>query len=212
MTNKSSEQVNKVSERVPNESDQAVFEQRLAAAVDLHNEGLGGSTKAVWEAHRVFEKLRTDYPGQPIADAFHGSIMSLIARDESNPMIRFQWVRRGLKLLDGAVASTPSDNRIRMLRGNIAYRLPEQFFHRTETAIGDYLFLIDKELRNPGSIPNHTYEKLIYELGEAYHRISRLQEAEFCWSRLLKQTADSKYQHLIKQKMSTANGESSNDS
>jgi tetratricopeptide (TPR) repeat protein len=201
LANKSSVQANEVSKRVPNESNQAVFEQRLAEAVDLHNEGLGGNTDAVWEANSVFEKLRKDFPSQPIAAAFHGSIMSLIARDESNPMTRFQWANRGLKLLDEAVASAPSDNRIRMLRGSIANRLPEQFFHRTKTVIEDYLFLIDEELRSPGSISKDTYEKLIYELGEAYHRIDRLQEAELCWSKLLKQTADPKYHHLIKQKM-----------
>ncbi|MFC5468823.1 hypothetical protein ACFPPD_08815 [Cohnella suwonensis] len=195
----------KSSERVPSESDQAVFERRLAEAVELHNEGLGGISDAVWKANRVFETLRKDFPDQPIADAFHGSIMSLIARDESNPMIRFQWAKRGLKLLDEAVASAPSDNRIRLLRGNIAYRLPEQFFHRTETVIEDYLFLIDGELRNPGSISKDTYEKLIFELGEAYHRIDRRPEAELCWSRLLKLTTDPKYLPLIEQKMSSAN-------
>ncbi|RKP56226.1 hypothetical protein D7Z26_06190 [Cohnella endophytica] len=201
MANTSSNQENEVPKRVPDESNQSVFEQRLAEAVDLHNEGLGGSTSAVWKANDKLEKLRNDFPDQPIAGAFHGSIMTLIARDESSPITRFQWANRGLKLLDEAVASAPADIKIRMLRGNIAYRLPEQFFHRTETAIEDYLFLIDGELRNPGSITNDTYEKLIYELGEAYHRIDRLQEAKICWSRLLKQSADTKYRHLIHQKM-----------
>jgi len=194
-------QEKEVSKRIPDESNRAVFEQRLAEAVDLHNEGLGGDTNAVWEAHSKFEKLRKDFPNQPIAAAFHGSIMTLIARDESSPTTRFQWANRGLELLDEAVASARTDIKIRMLRGSIAYRLPEQFFHRTETAIEDYLFLIDRELRDPGSISKDTYEKLIYELGEAYHRIDRLQEAKICWSKLLKQTADSKYHHLIHQKM-----------
>ncbi|RKP56233.1 hypothetical protein D7Z26_06225 [Cohnella endophytica] len=202
MANHSSEQAhNEQSQQVPDESKQAVFEQRLASAVDLHNKGLIGDADAVREANIVFEQLRKDYPDHPIAVAFHGSIMSLIARDESNPMIRFQWANRGLKLLDEAVASSPLDNRIRMLRGSISYHLPEQFFHRTETAIEDYLILIDRELHTPGSIPKEKYEKLIYELGDAYHRTDRLQEAELCWSMLLTQTADPKYRHLIKQKM-----------
>ncbi|WP_239618259.1 hypothetical protein [Cohnella mopanensis] len=201
MANKSSMQENEGSKQILNESNQAVFERRLAEAIDLHNEGLGGDTKAVWKADSKLEKLCKDFPDQPIAAAFHGSIMTLIARDESSPITRFQWASRGLKLLDESVASAPSDIRIRMLRGSIAYRLPEQFFHRTETAIEDYLFLIDGELRNPGSISRDTYEKLIYELGEAYHRIDRLQEAKICWSRLLKQTTDPKYHDLIRQKM-----------
>jgi hypothetical protein len=188
------------------QNDPNSFEQRFAVAVELHNDALAGNTDAVWKAHSVFESLRSDHPGHPIADAFHGSVMSFIARDESNSITRVQWANRGLKLLDEATASAPSDWRIRMLRGNIAYRLPEEFFHRTETVIEDYVFLIDGELRNPGSVSPETYNKLIYQLGEAYHRIDRLQEAKMCWSKLLKQTDDRKYHRLIEQKLRKENG------
>ncbi|MFM9281226.1 hypothetical protein [Paenibacillus jiagnxiensis] len=177
------------------------FEQRFAKAVELHNEAVRGNTDAVWKAHHEFESLRTDHPGHPLADAFHGSVMSLIARDESNPLTRFQWANRSLKLLDESVASAPTESRIRKLRGNIAFRLPEEIFHRTETVIEDYLFLINEELCNPGSLSLETYNKLIYELGEAYHRVDRLQEAKMCWSKLLKQTEDPEYHRLVEQKL-----------
>jgi tetratricopeptide (TPR) repeat protein len=212
VTKITSEQANELSDHPENKPNTASFEQRLAEAINLHNEGVAGNTGSVWEASRVLEELRVDHPDRPIADAFLGSVMSLIARDETNPLTRFQWVQRGLKLLDDAVASDPSDSRIRMLRGNVAYRLPEQFFQRTETAIEDYLVLIEGELRNPGSISIETYNKLIYELGEAYHRINRVQEAELCWSKLLKQTNDPKYRRLIEQKMKLGNGEAESDS
>lgn len=184
-----------------NQNEPKSFEERLAEAIDLHNEAVAGKKEAVWKAHQEFERLRLDHPGHPVADAFHGSVMSLIARDESNPMTRLQWANRSLKLLDEAVDADPANSRIRRLRGNIAFRLPEEFFHRTETVIEDYLFLIDWELRYPGSLSIETYNKLIYELGEAYHRINRLQEAEMCWSKLLKQTDDPEYHRLIDQKL-----------
>jgi hypothetical protein len=126
-----------VSDQIPSGQNKALFEKRLAVAIDLHNEAVAGKKGAVGESHRVFEKLRSEHPGHPIADAFHGSVMSLIARDESNPLTRLQWAKRGLKLLDEAIASDSSDSRIRMLRGKVAYRLPEQFFHRTRTVIED---------------------------------------------------------------------------
>jgi hypothetical protein len=211
LSKKTSKQAYTVSEQVPNGPNKALFEKRLAVAIDLHNEAVARKEGAVGEAHREFEKLRSNYPGHPIANAFHGSVMSLIARDESNPLTRLQWAKRGLKLLDEAVASDSSDIRIRMLRGNVAYRLPEQFFHRTGTVIEDYLVLIDGELRNPGSISKDTYNKLIYELGDSYHRISRQQEAKFCWSKLLKQTNDHKYRKLIEQQLQSGNDESVND-
>jgi hypothetical protein len=204
LSKKTSKHANAVLEQFPNGPNNALFEKRLAVAIDLHNEAVAGKKGAVGESHRAFEKLRSDHPGHPIADAFHGSVMSLIARDESNPLTRLQWAKRGLKLLDEAVASDSSDSRIRMLRGKVAYRLPEQFFHRTQTAIEDFLVLIDGELRDPGSVPKETYDKLIYELGDAYHRIDRPQEAKFCWSKLLKQTNEPKYRKLIKQQMQSA--------
>ncbi|AJY77467.1 hypothetical protein VN24_03475 [Paenibacillus beijingensis] len=172
----------------------------MAEAIKLHNDGVAGNQNAVQQANRVLAQLRKDYPGHPIADAFHGSVMALIARDESNPIERLQLARGGLKLLDGAVAADPQDRTIRMLRGNVAYQLPETFFHRTETAIEDYLVLINGELRNPGSLEKETYAKLVYELGDAFHRINRQQEAKLCWRRLV-QEKDSKYSRLAMQRL-----------
>jgi hypothetical protein len=57
----------------------APFEQRLAEAIQLHEEALAGNEDALWEANRVIERLRLDYPGHAIADAYHGSVLVLLA-------------------------------------------------------------------------------------------------------------------------------------
>lgn len=178
-----------------------LFDHQLAVAIDLHNEGVAGSAQAVREANEAFEQLRDNYPGHPLVNAYYGSVMALLARDESNPLERFRLASRGMALLDEATAAAPRSSTVRMLRGNVAYRLPEHFFHRTETAIEDYIMLIDGELSEPGNLAAETYAKLVYELGEAYFRIDRHKEAKMCWRYLLEQTDDPKYIELCRQKL-----------
>ncbi len=100
----------------------APFEQRLAEAVRHHEEAVAGNRDAVREANRVIGRLRLDHPGHPIVDAYHGSVMVLLARTMHDPMERRKWTRRGLKLLHEAAASSPQDRTIRMLRDTIASR------------------------------------------------------------------------------------------
>jgi hypothetical protein len=100
----------------------ASFEQRLAEAIQLHEEAVAGNADALWEANRVIERFRLDYPGHAIADAYHGSVLVLLARTMRDPMERRKWARRGRKLLHEAAASSPQDHTIRMLRDTIASR------------------------------------------------------------------------------------------
>lgn len=101
---------------------EAPFEQRLAEAVQLYEEAAAGNVDALWEANRVIERLRLDYPGNAIADAYHGGVQVLLARTMRNPMERRKWARRGLKLFHQAAATSPQDHTIRMLRDTIASR------------------------------------------------------------------------------------------
>jgi hypothetical protein len=160
------------------------FEQRLAEAIQLHDEAMSGNVDTVRKANLIFERLRQDHPGHAIADAYHGSIMVLLAKDMHNSMERRECTRGGLKLLDKAVASSPQDHTIRLLRVTIVSQLAESSFYRTQTAIEDYILLIEEELRQPGSLDTETYSNMISELGEAYRRVDRHQEAAYCLSKV----------------------------
>jgi tetratricopeptide (TPR) repeat protein len=184
------------------------LDERLDKIKSLYKEGAKGNLTAVQEANQLLERLRLDYPDHPIAEAYHGSIMLLIARDKTNPLDRLKWAKNGLKLLDKAVAATPHDSRIRYLRGRSAYRLPEKYFQRTRTIIEDYSFLIDQELLQEGNLGNMDidYSKLTYELGEAYRRIGRNEDAARCWTKLEQQTQDPELRQLLSQKLQSLEG------
>lgn len=180
----------------------ASFQKRLDEAIRLHKEGNDGNVAAVHEANQLLEQLRHDHPGQPLADAYHGAVMNLIARYSSNPLVRLKWSKRGLKLLDEAVAADPNHPKIRLLRGKVAYAVPEKHFHRTATAIQDYTFLIDHSMRVNGALKEED-SKVIYELGEAYHRIGRNQDAAGCWRKL---ENDPVYSQIARQKLQSVSG------
>ncbi|MGM0877055.1 MAG: hypothetical protein ACQEWV_20490 [Bacillota bacterium] len=179
-----------------------LFEQ----VIPLHKDAVEGNEKAVQDLHQLLERVRSDYPGHPLADAYHGSTMILIARDKTKPMDKLRWSKAGLKLLDGAVSAAPQDGMIRLLRGKAAYMLPEKHFHRAQTAIKDYTFLIDREMHEKGFLKTEKYLQLIYELGEVYCRIGRNQAATMCWKRLKNETQDPDFLHLLKLKLKSLEG------
>jgi pyruvate/2-oxoglutarate dehydrogenase complex dihydrolipoamide acyltransferase (E2) component len=156
------------------------FSERLFACIQLHMAGIAGDSSAVMEAKRLLEQLRLDYPGSTLADAYYGSTLILVARDQTKPLDKLKWSNQGLKILDKAVADAPHDTTIRLLRGKNAYNLPEQYFQRTQTAIEDYTFLIQQ-----GAQQDETqHAQLIFELGDAYRRIGRNQDAMDTWKML----------------------------
>jgi hypothetical protein len=184
------------------------MDERLDKIKSLYKEGAKGNVTAIQEANQLLERLRLDYPDHPLAEAYHGSIMLLIARDKTNPLERMKWAKNGLKLLDKAVAAAPNDSRVRYLRGRSAFRLPEKYFQRTRTVIEDYSFLIDQELLQESHLGamDIDYSKLTYELGEAYHRIGRNEDAGRCWTKLEQQTQDPEFSQLLRQKLQSLEG------
>ena len=65
-----------------------------------------------------------------------------MGRDETNLTKRMKYALSGLKLIL-LLSSRLISSLVRFLRGNVCYRLPEMYFHRTGTAIEDFKFLVD---------------------------------------------------------------------
>lgn len=176
-------------------------ETSLAAAVRLHDEGLAGNKEAVRKARTALRALHEQNPGDDTVKAYYGSSLALSARDSTRTVDRIDLAREGLSLLDQVVAAQPNNRVFRLMRGKIAYRLPENIFHRTETAIDDYVKLIDAEMRQPGLLDEKAYATLVYELGDAFFRTKRTSEARVCWKHLRKLTNDPKLLSMARTKL-----------
>ncbi len=174
--------------------------------ISLHKEAVEGNEKAVQDLHQMLERVRSNYSNIPLLDAYHGSTMILIARDKTNPLDKLRWSKSGLKLLDEAVSSAPQNIMVRLLRGKAAYQLPEKHFHRAQTAIEDYTFLIERQIHGEGFLNIKRYWQLIYELGNVYHRIGQNQHASLCWLRLKNETQDPDFLHLLQLKLKLLEG------
>ncbi|WP_257962466.1 tetratricopeptide repeat protein [Bacillus sp. UMB0893] len=185
------------------EKDIEIF---LEQVVPLHKNALGGNKKAVQDMKQLVERARSDYPEHPLVEAYNGITMMLIARDKTSPLGRLRGAKAGLKILDEAVSAAPQDSRIRLLRGRASYRLPEQHFQLAQTVIEDYTFLIDREMHEEGFLETENYLQLIYELGEVYCRIGRNQAAAMCWKRLMNETQNPHFLHLLKLKLKSLEG------
>jgi len=171
----------------------------LAEAIKLHDLGVAGDKKAVVEAHKLLQQFLEQEPENVEAKGYLGSIISLIGRDAISPMERMNKALEGLKILDQVVKSNPENTQVRILRANVSYRLPEMYFHRTDTAVEDFKYLISRYEKDPSIFTEDFYWKLLYDLGGAYKNLNRQEEAKKTWLKLLEVTKDEKYVKLLKQ-------------
>jgi hypothetical protein len=161
----------------PTPEEQSSYGTRFARIVGLYEQSIAGNKQAAREANVLLESLRSKYPGRPLADAYHGGIMIFMARDKRSDLQKLRYARKGLKLLDGAVAAAPQDLAIRLIRGKAAYNLPQKQFRRTATAIEDYELLLRHEAELSKFMSPEGVIQLKNELGEAYRNVDRDQEA-----------------------------------
>jgi tetratricopeptide (TPR) repeat protein len=107
-----------------------------------------------------------------------------------------------MKALDQAIKLEGNNVEIRMLRGNVAYRLPEVYFKRTKTAIEDFQYLIKAFEGNNRDISKEQYYEILLKLGASYKTVGNSQRAEETWNKLLSLN-NSKYKTLVEKAKST---------
>ncbi|MFZ5644240.1 MAG: tetratricopeptide repeat protein [Bacillota bacterium] len=190
-------------EKLPAPDDWKVL---LDKAICLHKLGVEGDKEAVREAYDILGKVHELAPDNNYAEAYYGSATCLLGRDVADPMEKFNKAIRGLKILDRCVAREPGNVEIRTLRAKVCYRLPERYFHRTETAIEDFTYMADICEKEAGVFPQEFYCQVLYDLGASYKRLGRNSEAESTWQKLLKSTSDPKYLKLIEKEGISAPG------
>lgn len=172
-------------------------EELFAEAIELHKRGLQGDKEAVVKAHELLAKVKELLPENNLVEAYYGSAITLLGRDAIDPMERFKKAVKGLKILDGAVSRDPENIEIRILRGNVCYRLPETYFHRTATAVEDFSYLVSRYEQDPSVFSQDYYCQLLYNLGAANKNLGRNQEANSIWQKLLSVAGETKYKELL---------------
>jgi hypothetical protein len=169
----------------------------FAEAVLLHHQGITGDKKATQQAHRLLESILKLVPENNLVRAYCGSATSLLGRDVPKPIEKLRYGKRGLILLDKAVAQESGNVEIRSLRAFVCNALPEKYFHRTRNAIEDFNYMVSRYEQDPSVLAKELYWKVLYDLGMACKRADRYRDAESAWEKLLSDTTDPKYKELL---------------
>ncbi|MCL6613793.1 MAG: tetratricopeptide repeat protein, partial [Firmicutes bacterium] len=153
-------------------------------AVRLHDLAVEGSAEAARAALALWERIWRADPGDPEAEAYYGSSLALTGRYAGEPKEIFDKAIKGLIHLNKAAARDWRNPRIRLLRGYLAYSLPEAFFHLTEKAVKDFRFLKSAYERDHSILPREVYLRILRDLGKAYRRLGQEDRAQKVWARL----------------------------
>jgi len=175
-----------------NDKDRLVKE-----AIRLHDRGVAGNKKAVKKAYDLLQKAHEKYPEDPIIMGYYGSCMALVGRDSQDPKEMFGNGIKGLVLLKKAIGKDWSNPHLRVLRGYLAYNLPDVFFPMTERAIKDLRFVKSACEEDSSLFSEEFYCQVLYDLGVAYRRLGDKVKAQKVWTKLLKVAPESKYQDLV---------------
>jgi hypothetical protein len=116
------------------------FEHRLAEARTQYFADLQGNRAAADKARASFASLSRDYPGDPVVDAYSGSLELLDAARTWAIWDKRRLANEGLKKMDQAVNRAPGDLEARFIRAASTWHLPF-FFKRREQAASDFTMI-----------------------------------------------------------------------
>lgn len=168
-------------------------------AKEMHQRALEGKKEDVLEAFAYFEKVHKEKPQDHLIKAYYADCLSMMGRDSEDHSLMFGNVIKAMIEFDKAVNGDPDNIEIRLLRANHSYRLPEVFFRRSATAMGDYEYLIQCYDQDNSIFDDETYLGILEKLGDVYERLEMNDIAHLVWDRLFSLTGEKKYQ--FKQRM-----------
>jgi hypothetical protein len=116
------------------------FDQRLAEARAQYFAYLQGNRSAEDKARASFLALSHDYPGNPVVDAYSGSLELLDAAHTWVIWDKRRLANEGLAKMDQAVKRAPSDLEARFIRAASTWHLPF-FYKRRDQAASDFTFI-----------------------------------------------------------------------
>ena len=100
---------------------------------DLYRRGLAGEKGAVEECIGKLEAVLRTEPGNQRARVYLGSAYTLRSRDLGFGPKKLQELKRGLAVMDEAVAAAPDDPKVRLARALTTSALPAIFGRRAST-------------------------------------------------------------------------------
>ncbi|KAB2951564.1 hypothetical protein F9B85_12230 [Heliorestis acidaminivorans] len=168
----------------PEELKQKKWLKSIQPALTLYQKALAGHDEALEEALELFQKIYEEDSDNGLAGAYYGDTLSRSGLKASGYITMFINAHKGMKILDQVVLDHPDNLEIRKLRAYHSFRLPEGFFRRTVTCIGDFEYFLQRYASDPALFSQEEYHQLLYDLGLSYKRIGMDEESAETWQKL----------------------------
>ena len=149
---------------------------RLDAAREYHRLAMQGDREALKRAGEVADRIIADEGDHAEALAIRGSLLTLKARFTRSFPKRLYYSYKAIRALNRAVEADPDDPAARTIRGFTSLVLPA-FLRRLKVAAGDFEYLIRRYQEDPSLLPDEMMPKIYLNLGIAYAKEGRRDEA-----------------------------------
>lgn len=153
-------------------------EKLFKEAKKLLDDGIEGNKKAAKSANEKIKQIRGSQPGNALYEAYYGASVALLARDAARLSEKEELALEGLDALNNAVAGDPDHKEIRMLRAGVCLKLPDDYFQTLETAIGDYVYLLDRMSRQRDYLSAKQAREVLGKLAQAYREAGKTAQAQ----------------------------------
>lgn len=166
--------------------------------IKLYDQALAGSLEAARKAVDFFDDVLEQDPDNGLLKAIHADCLSMIGRYSQDSFKMFGSAINGVKSFDSLLAEHPDNIELRFIHAYHSFRLPEAFFKRTAHAIAGFEYLLERYEKEPTLFPVESYWQLLLDLGVAYERLGRDEEALKTWDKLLGQHPESRYVNIVR--------------
>ena len=115
---------------------------------ELYRRGVSGDVAAVEECIEKLEAIVTNQPNNQLARVYLGSSYTLRSRDLGFGPKKLEALKRGLAMMDEAVAAAPEEPKVRLVRALTTSSLPA-IFGRRASSRKDFALLSEMAQRAP---------------------------------------------------------------
>jgi len=134
-----------------------------------YNQALQGDKNSTEKALNYFEKAGKLQPKSGLPLCWMGSTYTIKGRDAFLPLMKMNYVNKGIKLMSKAVALEPNSISLRMIRGNNLLSLPS-LFKQLDTAITDFKTIVSLKEEKHYPIPKNIYIQALKSLATGYKK------------------------------------------
>ncbi len=166
----------------------------------LYARGLAGDERAVVDCIAALEQTLATTPNDQLARVYLGSAYTLRSRDLGFGKAKLDTLRKGIALMDAAVAAAPGDAHVQLTRAVTTEALPGFLGRRkiARTQLDELVALVEK---NPAKLPPADQQLLYLNAGQANKKAGDEARALALWRRGAALRADAKLTQEIEAAM-----------